>query len=146
GRRVRRARIRAAGTACAAACEGAAAAAAALRRRRAWTRLAVDQRSRRFCLQYAGPERAGAERPHARGPGQGNAAADAQDLARRQSAEHGRAPGAGRDRAGLTRKRLTFGRECGLRMRAGVAKRVTRDFLAFVKTTRPPTAARPLFR
>ena len=35
----------------------------------------------------------------------GNAAADAQDLARRQSAEHGRAPGARRDRASLARPR-----------------------------------------
>ena len=64
-------------------------------------------RGRRFRLQYARPNGAGAERPHPRGSGQGNAAADAQDLARRQSPRHGRAPRARRDRAGLARTRVT---------------------------------------
>ena len=61
----------------------------------------------RFRLQLARADRAGAECPDARGPGPRNAAADAEDLARRQPAGHGRAPGAGRDRTGLARARLT---------------------------------------
>ena len=67
------------------------------------TSAAVD-----FGVQHARPDRAGAERPHARGPGAGNAASDAQDLARRQSAGHGGAPGARRDRARLARAILIF--------------------------------------
>ena len=72
---------------------------------------AATSRGRRFRLQHAGADGAGAERPHARGPGAGNAAADAQDLARRQSAGNGRAPGAGRDRTGLARPRITANSE-----------------------------------
>ncbi len=57
----------------------------------------------RFRLQLAGADRAGAERPHARRSGARDAAADAEVLARRQSAGHGRAHRAGRDRARLAR-------------------------------------------
>ena len=65
--------------------------------------LACDQRSGRFRFQHACANRAGAERPHARGLGARDVAADAENLARRQSAGHGRAPGADRDRARLAR-------------------------------------------
>ena len=64
----------------------------------------IDLGRGRFRLQLARPDRAGAERPHARRSGAGDAAADAQVLARRQSAGHGRAHRQGRDRTRLARR------------------------------------------
>ena len=79
---------------------------ASRRAQRARPRLRGDHGGGRFRLQYARPDGAGAERPHARGSGPRDAAADAQDLARRQSAGHGRAAGARRDRARVARTRV----------------------------------------
>ena len=59
-----------------------------------------------FGLQHARPDRFGAERPHARGSGAGDAAPDAQDLAGRQPAGHGGALGARGDRARFARPPL----------------------------------------
>ena len=58
-----------------------------------------DQCRSRFRLQRAGADRAGAECAHPRRSGARDAPPDAQIVARRQPARHGRAPGAGRDRA-----------------------------------------------
>ncbi len=66
-----------------------------------WSRR--HRRRGRQRLQFAGADRARQQRAHARGPGEGNAAADAQVLARRQSAGPGRAHRARRDRARLAR-------------------------------------------
>ena len=55
-------------------------------------------------VQLARPHRARAERAHARGSGQGDVAADVEVLARRQSAEPGRAHRARRDRTGFARQ------------------------------------------
>ena len=66
-----------------------------------------------FRLQHARPNRAGAERPHARGSGARNAPPDAQSLARRQSPRHGGASGPRRDRTRLPRPHgLTARRFC----------------------------------
>ncbi len=52
------------------------------------------QRCGRFGLQFAGANRAGAERPHARRSGARDVAAIAPGLDRREPAKHGRAAGA----------------------------------------------------
>ncbi len=75
------------------------------------TTAAVD-----FGLQLARPYGAGAELADARRPGARDAPADAQGMARRQSAQHGGAHGAGRDRTGLARPRIG-----GSRSRSGRA-------------------------
>ncbi len=62
------------------------------------TSAAVD-----FGLQCAGADGAVAERPHARRSGARDASPNAEILARRQSARHGRAHGARRDRTRLAR-------------------------------------------
>src|SRR5262249_40881029 len=56
--------------------------------------------------RYAGAHGAGAQRSYPRGGGQRTAAADAQGLARRESAGHGRTPGARRNRTRVARTRL----------------------------------------
>src|SRR6266852_384863 len=61
--------------------------------------LGGGDRRGQFRVRHACAYRAGAECAHARGPRQGNAAPDAENLARRQSPESGRAAGPGRDRA-----------------------------------------------
>ncbi len=73
------------------------------RRERGASDFRRNQRGGRFRLQYACPDRADAERPHAGRSGARNAPPDAEILARRQSARHGRAPGARRDRTRLAR-------------------------------------------
>jgi cell pole-organizing protein PopZ len=67
-------------------------------------------RRRRGCrLRHARPNRAAAQRSHRRGVGQRVDPADAQDLARRQSASDRRAPGARRDRTALARTGVSGG-------------------------------------
>ncbi len=77
------------------------------RRRARTASLAPEHGGGRFSLQRAGADCARTKCPHARRSGSRHASADAEKLARRQSARHGRAPGASRDRAGFARaKRL----------------------------------------
>ena len=74
--------------------------------RRTWAPFGPGRGGGRFRFQRAGAYGASARRPHARGFHQRTAAANAQDLARRKSSGHGRAPGARRDRARVARTRL----------------------------------------
>ena len=65
--------------------------------------VALDRLRGRVRLQFAGQYRAEQQRADAGRPGQGNAAADAEILARRQSAGTGGADRQGRNRAGFAR-------------------------------------------
>ena len=72
--------------------------------------VALDRLRGRIRLQFAGQHRAQQQRPDAGRSGQGNAAADAEILARRQSAGIGRADRQGRNRAGFARALALSGR------------------------------------
>ena len=74
-------------------------------RRRTADPVALDRLGGRIRLQFAGQYRAEQQCADAGRPGQGNAAADAEILARRQSAGTGGADRQGRNRAGFARRR-----------------------------------------
>ena len=81
-----------------------------------------DDRSRRSTARSIRSRTpSSAERAHARGSGEGNAAADAQVLARRQSAGPGRAHRARRDRTRLARTSRNFSCHSGRAARPGPA-------------------------
>ena len=74
--------------------------------------LVGDRGRGRQCVQRARPDRAGAERQDARGPREGDAAADAAALARQQPADTGRASGA-RRRSSASRAGASLRTACG---------------------------------